>query len=83
MLNGIFYKSRVKIKGKIGGKIMSTITRSNWRNVELSRKRRVQLKESAKGLPFKEYFHYLNKQYNFFTAIAYSLIPYIRILLKK
>lgn len=56
---------------------------SNWRNVELSRKRRIQLKESAKGLPFKEYFHYLNKQYNFFTAIAYSVIPYIRILLKK
>ena len=56
---------------------------SNWRNVELSRKRRVQLKESPKGLPFGEYFHYLNKQYNVLTAVVYSLIPYMRILLKK
>ena len=56
---------------------------SNWRNVELPRKRRIQLKESKKGLPFAEYFHYLNKNYNFLTAVLYSAMPYIRILLKK
>lgn len=56
---------------------------NNWRNVELSRKRRFQLKESSKGLPFAEYFYYLNKQYNILTALIYSLIPYVRILLKK
>ena len=55
----------------------------NWRNTELSRKRRLQLKESPKGLPFKEYFHYLNKNYNFFTAVVYSLIPYVRILIRR
>lgn len=56
---------------------------SNWRNVNLSRKRRVQLKESPKGLPFREYFHYLRKQYPFVTAVVYSIIPYVRIMLKK
>ena len=56
---------------------------NNWRNVNLSIKRRIELKESPKGLPFSEYFHYLLKQYNFFTAIAYSIMPYIRIILKK
>lgn len=56
---------------------------SNWRNVNLSRKKRVQLKESSKGLPFGEYFHYLKKQYNLFTAVIYSIIPYVRILLKR
>lgn len=55
----------------------------NWRNTELSRKRRIQLKESPKGLPLGEYFHYLNKNYNIFTAIVYSAMPYVRILLKK
>ena len=58
-------------------------TNSNWRNTELSRKRRFQLKESSKGLPFAEYFHYLNKNYNFYTAVIYSLIPYVRIIIRR
>lgn len=56
---------------------------SNWRNVNLSRKKRFHLKESPKGLPVYEYFHYLRKQYHFATAVIYSLLPYVRILLKK
>lgn len=58
-------------------------SKGNWRNINLSRKTRVQLKESPKGLPFGEYFHYLKKNYNVITAIVYSMIPYIRITLKK
>lgn len=55
----------------------------SWRNTELSMKERLRRKESPKGLPGKEWFHYLNKNYNFITAIIYSVIPYLRILLKK
>ena len=55
----------------------------SWRNTELSMKERLRRKESPKGLPGKEWFHYLNKNYNFLTAVIYSLIPYLRILLKK
>lgn len=55
----------------------------SWRNTELSMKERLKRKESPKGLPGKEWFHYLKKNYNLMTAIIYSLIPYLRILLKK
>ena len=55
----------------------------SWRNTGLSMKERLRRKESPKGLPKKEWFHYLNKNYNFITAIVYSIIPYLRILLKK
>ena len=58
-------------------------SQGNWRNTELSRKRRVQLKESPKGLPFGEYFHYLSKNYNLFTAVVYSMIPYVRIIIRR
>lgn len=54
-----------------------------WRNTELSMKERIRRKESKKGLPFKEWFHYLQKNYNVFTAVVYSAIPYVRIFLKK
>lgn len=55
----------------------------SWRNTELSMKERLKRKESPKGLPKNEWFHYLNKNYNFITAVIYSVIPYMRILLKK
>lgn len=55
----------------------------SWRNTELSRKERVRRKESPKGLPTKEWFHYLKKNYNPVTAVIYSLIPFVRIILKK
>lgn len=55
----------------------------SWRDETLSRRIRLKKKENAKGLPAKEWFHYLKKNYNLATAIVYSIIPYIRILLKK
>ena len=75
----------IKVSDKYVGECPDNPVKSNnnWRNTELSRKRRIQLKESPKGLPFGEYYHYLLKQYNFITAIVYSMMPYIRIILKK
>lgn len=55
----------------------------SWRDVTLSKRERIAKKESAKGLPFFEWFHYLNKNYSLPTAIIYSITPYIRIFLKK
>ena len=55
----------------------------SWRNTELSMKERIRRKESPKGLPMKEWFYYLNKNYNFATAVVYSVIPYLRIILNK
>lgn len=55
----------------------------SWRNTELSRKERLRRKESPKGLPAKEWFYYLKKNYNPVTAVIYSLIPFLRIIVKK
>lgn len=54
-----------------------------WRDPKLSRKERFRKKESIKGVPFKEFFHYLLKNYNLLTAVIYSFSPYIRIMIGK
>lgn len=51
-----------------------------WRDRNLSLKQRIKLKESPKGGPFKEWWHFLYKNYGLFNAIFYSITPYIRIL---
>ena len=54
-----------------------------WNDTKLKRSERFKKKESVKGVPFGEFFHYLLKNYNVLTAIIYSVSPYIRILLGK
>lgn len=55
----------------------------SWRDITLSRKERIIKKESPKGLPIKEYFHYLYKNHNIITAVVYSIVPYVKIILGK
>lgn len=57
--------------------------KNTWEDNSLSIKDRIKLKESLKGLPFKQWFYFLNKNYNFLTAIFYSISPYIKILFKE
>lgn len=73
----------IKVSDKFAGVCPDNPVQASWRNTELSLKERIRRKESPKGLPTKEWFHYLNKNYNFVTAVVYSVIPYLRILLKK
>lgn len=73
----------IKVSNKFVGVCPDNPVQASWRNTELTLKERIHRKESPKGLPGKEWFHYLNKNYNLLTAIVYSAIPYIRILLKK
>lgn len=54
-----------------------------WNDTKLSRRERIKKKESIKGVPFGEFFHYLLKNYNILTAIIYSFSPYVRIMLGK
>ena len=58
-------------------------TAGGWRDTSLRRYERLKKKESPKGLPRKEWFYYLKKNYSIVTAVIYSVIPYVRILLKK
>lgn len=73
----------VKVSNQFVGVCIDNPTKGSWRDTSLSRKKRLQLKESPKGLPKKEWFYYLNKNYSLFTAIIYSIIPYVKIGLRK
>ena len=55
--------------------------KGSWRDASLSRKQRFKAKESIKGVPFGEFYHYILKNYNFPAAVIFSISPYIRILL--
>ncbi len=54
-----------------------------WRDNTKPRKERIKLKEQPKGLPRKIWFYFIKKHYGFFSAVIYSITPYIRILFKK
>ncbi len=54
-----------------------------WLDPKLPRKERLKLKEGPKGLPKKDYYHFVRKNYGLLPAIYHSLTPYIRILIKK
>ncbi len=56
---------------------------NSWEDSSLPLKERLKKKESVKGLPFWEYFSYLNRNFNLGTAIIYSLSPYVKMIMKK
>lgn len=57
--------------------------KKTWADTELSRRERFRLKESPKGLPFREWFHFLRKNFGLGTALVRSMTPYVKILLGK
>lgn len=54
-----------------------------WRDVNLSRRERLRKKESPKGLPFREWFYFIKKHYGLLSACVGSIIPYIKILIRR
>lgn len=55
----------------------------SWRDTSLTRKERLKRKETPKGLPYREWFYFINKHYGILSACINSIIPYIKILIKK
>lgn len=55
----------------------------SWRDTNLCRRERLRKKEAKKGLPRKEWWYYLKKNYSIVTAIVYSITPYLKILLGR
>ncbi|MBR5419956.1 MAG: glycosyltransferase family 2 protein [Lachnospiraceae bacterium] len=53
----------------------------SWKDKSLPRKRRLELKEGPKGLPRKDWFHFICKNYSLPAALYHSITPYIRIIL--
>lgn len=56
---------------------------NTWRNPNYSRIERLKKKESPKGSPFSKWWHFLYKNYNLYFAVKYSVIPYIKILIRR
>lgn len=54
-----------------------------WQDPALPRMERIHLKESRKGLPLDDWFHYIRKNFGLGTAIVRSITPYIKILIGK
>lgn len=65
------------------GKCFDNPVTGSWRDTKLSRKERLRKKESPKGLPRREWWYYLKKNYSIWAALVYSITPFIKILLKK
>lgn len=55
--------------------------KGTWQDRSLSRIERLKKKESPKGSPFGEWWHFLFKNYGIFAACVHSPIPYIKIVL--
>lgn len=57
--------------------------RGTWMDSSLPIKRRIELKESPKGLPTKDWFYFVKRYYGFFSACISVVKPYIRIMIKR
>lgn len=55
----------------------------SWRDTSLKRSLRLRLKESPKGLPYRDWFYFGRKNFGLFTALYHFVTPYIRILIGK
>lgn len=84
------YGLRIK---KLGYQIYSTekyvgickrnLKKGTWQDNTLPRKQRLKNKELPKGLPGREWFYFLNKNFGLREALWHSLTPYLRILIGK
>lgn len=65
------------------GQCSANDIKGSWLDPSLDRKTRLKKKESPKGLPRKDWFHFVFKNYNIVSAVYHFLTPYIKILIKK
>lgn len=70
----------IRVSDRFAGCCSDNPPEGTWRDPALPRRKRLELKESPKGLPRREWFHYLRKNYSLATAVVYSGIAYGRIL---
>lgn len=57
--------------------------KGGWKDRSLTRLERIKKKESPKGVPINEWFHYVYKNFGFIRAVYTSVSPYLKILFKK
>lgn len=57
--------------------------KGTWADSSLSTRERIKKKESPKGAPCREWFHFMKKNFGLKEAVKYSVSPYVRIMLGK
>ena len=55
--------------------------KGTWLDTSLSVIDRIRKKESPKGCPYKEWWHYLYKNYGFYYALKYTIISYVKLII--
>lgn len=65
------------------GKCNDNPADGTWQDKSLPIKRRLRLKEGPKGLPFKDWFRFLRKNFGLDVAFVRSVTPYIKIMLRR
>lgn len=65
------------------GECNDNLPEGTWLDRGLSRKRRIHLKESPKGLPRKEWFYFLHVHFGLLKAVVFSITPYVKIMLRR
>lgn len=58
-------------------------SKGTWLDKSLSLKRRLQLKETIKGAPVKQWFYFLKKNFGLAKALVFSVTPYINLVLGR
>lgn len=56
--------------------------KGSWMDRDLPISERIRLKESPKGLPYRDWYHFIRKNYGLLPALYHSATPYIRIFTK-
>lgn len=68
---------------EFAGKCNDNPTAGTWQDKSLPVGKRLKLKEGTKGLPFRDWFRFLRKNFGLDVAIVRSVTPYIKILLRR
>lgn len=65
------------------GKCNDNPLHGTWRDTSLPIKKRIQLKESPKGLPARQWFHFVRRYFGILSACYSAITPYIKIMIGK
>lgn len=74
---------KIHVFNEFVGKCDDNSTDGTWQDKSLPVGKRLKLKEGPKGLPFKDWFRYLRKNFGLGVAVTRSITPYIKILLRR
>lgn len=74
---------RIVVSNEFVGICNDNPSSGTWMDRSLSPMERIKKKESVKGVPSREWFHYVRKHFGLVQACVYTVTPYIKILLGK